>query len=89
MGERGRSRNKGKVTAFDPSINKFIQVDKDDPRYLSGELKTKFQLKNGYTKGTIYINKNGQLKRINPSLLQQYLEDGWELGMKPKNSTKS
>lgn len=26
----------------------------------------------------------GQLKRINPSLLQQYLNNGWELGMKPK-----
>ena len=87
--KKGKSRNKGKVTVLDPSINKFIQVDKNDPRYLSGELKISLQLKNGYTRGTIYVNKNGQLKRINPQLLQQYLNNGWELGMKPKNNKKS
>ena len=79
------TRNKGKVTVYDPTQNKFIQTDANDPRYLSGELKLKLQMIDPHAKGTKYINKDGILKRIKPELLQQYLDDGWELGMKKKN----
>lgn len=81
---KGKSRNKGKVTVFDPSSQKYIQVDKDNPRYVSGELKTKLQIQNTNAKNTKYMNKDGVVKRIKLDDIEKYINDGWEMGMKPK-----
>ena len=40
-------------------------------------------------KGSIQIHKDGKNKMIFRADLDKYLEDGWELGMKPKNNEKS
>jgi hypothetical protein len=82
--KKGKSRNKGKVTVFDPILNKFIQIDLTDPRYISGELKTKLQLQNTNAKNTRYMNKDGVVKRIKFEKINEYIQDGWRLGIKPK-----
>lgn len=79
---RGKSRNKGKVTVFDPTEQRYIQVDKTNPRYLSGELKTKLQIQNTNAKNTKYMNKNGVVKRIKLEKIEEYLNNGWKFGMK-------
>ena len=87
--KKGKSRNKGKVTVFDPITKSYIQVEKTSPRYVSGELKTKLQILNTNAKNTKYINKDGQVKRVKIDKLTEYLDNGWELGMNPKNKEKS
>lgn len=87
--KKGKSRNKGKVTVFDPITKSYIQVEKTNPRYVSGELKTKLQILNTNAKNTKYINKDGQVKRVKIDKLTEYLDNGWELGMNPKNKEKS
>ena len=79
---KGKSRNKGKVTVFDPIKQRYIQVDKTDPRYISGELKTKLQIQNTNAKNTKYMNKDGKVKRIKLEKIEEYLNNGWKLGMK-------
>ena len=87
--KKGKSRNKGKVTVFDPITKSYIQVEKTNQRYVSGELKTRLQISNTNAKNTKYINKDGQVKRVKMDKLAEYLNNGWELGMKPKNDKKS
>ena len=84
--KKGKSRNKGKVTVFDPLLQKYIQVDKTDSRYISGELKTKLQIQNTNAKDTKYMNKDGKVKRIKFDKIDEYLKMGWSMGMNPKNS---
>lgn len=80
--KKGKSRNMGKVTVFDPTIQSYIQTNKTDPRYLSGELKTILQIQNTVAKNTKYMNKDGKIKRIKIEKIEEYLNDGWKLGMK-------
>ena len=80
--KKGKSRNKGKVTVFDPIKQSYIQVDKTDPRYISGELKTRLQIQNTIAKNTKYMNKDGKIKRIKLEKIEEYLKNGWKLGMK-------
>ena len=82
--KKGKSRNKGKVTVFDPITKLYIQVEKTNPRYVSGELKTKLQISNTNAKNTKYINKDGQVKRVKVDKLTEYLDNGWVIGMKSK-----
>ena len=82
--KKGKSRNKNKVTVFDPTLQKFTQVDKENPRYISGELKTKLQIQNHNAKNTKYMNKGGVIKRVKLENIDKYLNDGWEFGMKSK-----
>ena len=82
--KKGKSRNKNKVTVFDPTLQKFIQVDKENPRYISGELKTKLQIQNYNAKNTKYMNKSGVVKRVKLENIDKYLDEGWELGLKSK-----
>ena len=83
------SRNKGMVTVYDPlkPNEKCFSVAKDDPRFISGELKLAVFKKynmglGGSCKGLKYINKDGVIKRVKPEELQSYLNDGWGLGIK-------
>ena len=83
------TRNKGMVTVYDPlkPNEKCFSVTKDDPRFISGELKLAVFKKynmglGGSCKGLKYINKDGVIKRVKPEELQSYLNDGWSLGMK-------
>ena len=62
-------------------LQKYIQVDKTDPRYISGELKTKLQIQNTNAKDTKYMNKNGKVKRIKFDKIEEYLKDGWKFGI--------
>jgi len=74
--------SKGKVVVKDKDGNTF-QVSKDDPRYLSGELKSN---RCGYK----WINKDGKLKSVSEECLEQFINDGWKIGVgnarKYKNS---
>ena len=79
-----KTRNKGKITVYDDS-GKIFHVTKDDPRWINKEVKL-IQFKNGSpAKGLIYINKNNNIKRVKPEVLQEYLNNGWSKGMKSKN----
>ena len=76
-----QSRNKGKMTVYDKAGNIF-HVTKDDPRWINKEVSL-VQFKNGPScKGLKYINKDGNIKRVKPELLNRYLKDGWKIGMK-------
>lgn len=83
------SRNKGMVTVYDPlkPNEKCFSVVKDDPRFISGELKLAVFKKynmglGGSCKGLKYIHKDGKIKRVKPELIPQYIIDGWSVGMK-------
>ena len=83
------SRNRDMVTVYDPSIpnGKNFSVSKYDPKYLSGELKLSAFRKYhtgqpGPCSGLKYIHKNDKIKRVKPELLEQYLKDGWIIGIK-------
>lgn len=79
--KKGKSRNKGKLTVVDKEGN-YIQIDKTDPRWLNNEVKLAM-FKNGPScKGLKYIHKGHDIKRVKPNLIQQYLDDGWKLGMR-------
>jgi len=87
--KRMTSRNKGMITVYDPNHpeEKSFSVSINDHRYLSGELKmSAFKNYNngkcGPCKGLKYIHKENQIKRVSPELIQQYLDDGWLMGMK-------
>lgn len=80
--KKGKSRNKGKVTVFNPITQTYIQVDKSDPRYLSGELKNRLQIQNTIAKNTKYMNKDGEIKRVKLEKIEEYIKNGWKLGMK-------
>lgn len=73
--EKMREVNKGKVTVRDKDGNEF-RVSCDDERYLSGELPVA-------CKGSVWIhNINLQKSRfIQPEKVQEFLDDGWELGL--------
>ena len=44
------------------------------------------QFKNGpASKGTIYIHNEDQIKRVKKDKLQEYLDNGWKLGMRDKS----
>ena len=76
-----QSRNKGKITVYDET-GKVFHINKDDPRWINKEV-TLVQFKNGPScKDLKYINKSGNIKRVKPELLQQYINDGWKIGMK-------
>ena len=79
-----QSRNKGKITVYD-EIGNVFHITKDDPRWINKEVKL-VQFKNGPScKGLKYIHKDGNIKRVKSELLEQYLNNGWKLGMKDKN----
>lgn len=78
-----QSRNKGKITVYDET-GKVFHITKDDPRWINKEVKL-VQFKNGpASKGTVYVHNDTQIKRVKKDKLQEYLDNGWELGMKPK-----
>lgn len=79
--KKGKSRNKGKLTVIDKDGN-YIQINKTDPRWLNNEVKLAM-FKNGPScKGLKYIHKGNNIKRVKLDLIQQYLDDGWKLGMR-------
>ena len=81
----GTSRNKGKLTCSIDGGKTYIQLDKNDPLVLSGQAKTATQLKGGeYCKGKKYIHKDGVVKRVIPDQLNEYINNGWKLGIKDK-----
>ena len=83
------------IIVQDKEGNKFL-VHKDDPRYVSGELKfmwigkhrsedAKQKIRNTLTPANstndhVWVNKNGQVKYLNKKHLDEYLKNGWELG---------
>lgn len=71
--------SKDLVTVKDKS-NNILSVDKTDPRYVSGELV-------GVTKGNKWIHNKILKVRKNVKICQlnNYLENGWCIGMGPKN----
>ena len=85
----------GNVIVKDNKGNKFM-VSKDDPRYLSGDVvpiwkdrkhknesrnKTRETMtKENSTNPRIWINKDGIVKYLLKTKLQEYLNSGWELG---------
>lgn len=81
----GTSRNKGKLTCSIDGGKTYIQLDKNDPLVLSGQAKTATQLKGGeYCKGKKYIHKDGVVKRVIPDQLNEYINNGWKLGIKDR-----
>lgn len=96
----------GMICVRDSNNNCFF-VDKNDQRYLSGELKhvsigykftddQKQTLKNKFKLighqqgeknsqyGTRWVNKDGQVIKIKKHEVDEYLSNGWNLGMKAK-----
>lgn len=73
--EKMREVNIGRVNVIDSNGNEF-RVSTNDPRYLSGELVNA-------TKGSIWIhNKDLQKSKfVRPKKVQDFLNDGWELGL--------
>lgn len=87
------TRNKCMVTVYNPlkPSERCFSISKDDPRFLSGELKLasfrKYDMGlGGPCKGLKYINKDGIIKRVKSEELQSYLSDGWNLGMRKQNN---
>lgn len=71
---------KNKVCVIDKNGNRFT-VDKSDERYLNGELK-------GINSNKKYIN-NGLINKMVPvEQLNNYLNNGYKLGMLPKQVNK-
>ena len=64
---------KGTFPAFDVATGKNIRVRKDDPRLLTGEVIH-------IQKGRVKVMRDGVVKVIHPSKLQDYLASGWEKG---------
>ena len=80
----GVTRNKGKLTCSLDNGKTYIQLDKDDPLVKSGQAKMAFEFREPACKGMKYIHKGTQVKRIKPEKLEEYLSQGWSMGMKDK-----
>lgn len=72
------STTRGRVNVKDKLNNRF-SVSIDDPRYTSGELIP-------VGRGMVCINNGVSNKRVEPSQLDSFLQDGWSIGrLKRKN----
>ena len=81
-GVKTRNINR-RVRVVDENGNEKL-VDKNDPKYISGEYKHINAVRNKPSLNRIRIVKNNADKLICKDDLQKYLDDGWELGTKLK-----
>lgn len=84
----GTSRNSGKLTCTLDNGKTYIQLDKDDPRVISGEAKTAFQLREPSCKGLKYIHLGTIVKRVKESEIESYIKNGYKIGIKDKYTQK-
>lgn len=73
---------KNKICVVDQYNNRYL-ISRDDPRYLSGELKSimsseQFKL---LRSKQISISKNGSERRVYKEELNDFLNDGWVIGL--------